>query len=72
MTRLTPQQLAGITLRKLIRDNYPSQEQFAYEFGADVRTINRYINEGINKISTVQEFAEFFQISFDEFFKETE
>ena len=50
----------------------PRQEQFAYEFGADVRTINRYINEGINKISTVQEFAEFFQIAFDEFFKETE
>lgn len=61
--------LAGIILRTLIEKNYNSQEEFAYDFGADVRTINRYINEGIRKIDTVQQLAEFFDMDFVDFFQ---
>ncbi len=39
---------AGDVLRQLIKENFPSQEEFAYEYHADIRTINRYINEGIH------------------------
>lgn len=53
---------AGHVLRRLIRENYRTQEDFAYDFGADLRTINRYINEGINKVSTLQELAMFFRV----------
>ena len=61
--------IAGGVLRHLIQENYPSQEEFAYDFGADVRTVNRYINSGINKVSVVQELSDFFNVDFTEFFR---
>ena len=69
MIELTPQKCAGEVLRKLILENYPSQEEFAFDFGTDIRTVSRYINNGINKINTVQELAEFFQVDFTYFFQ---
>ena len=60
---------AGQVLMKLISENYSSQEEFAFEYGADVRTINRYINNGINKIDVIQDFAELFNVDFVDFFK---
>lgn len=71
MDKLSPQQIAGKTLRRLIQENYPSQEEFAYEYGTDIRTISRYINNGINKIDAVQELADFFGVSFLEFFADS-
>ena len=68
MTTLSPQMKAGNALRCLIQENYPSQEEFAYDYGADIRTISRYINNGINKIDVIQELAEFFNVSFEYFF----
>ena len=65
---LSPERIAGEKLRKLIQENYSSQEEFAVEYGADVRTINRYINNGINKVSVIQELANFFGITFKDFF----
>ena len=70
MAKLTPQQIAGRTLRRLIQENYPSQEEFAYEYGMDIRTVSRYINSGINKIDAIQELADFFAVSFLDFFAE--
>ena len=58
---------AGLVLRRLINEKYPSQEAFAIEFGADIRTINRYINQGINKISTIQELAFVLNVDTKEF-----
>ena len=60
---------AGQKLRELINQNYRTQEDFAYDFGADLRTINRYINEGINKLSVIQELAEYFSIDIKYFFE---
>lgn len=70
MTKLSPQQKAGNMLRRLIQENYPSQEEFAYDYGLDIRSVSRYINNGINKIDTIQELAEFFKVDFADFFIE--
>ena len=70
MGNLTPQKNAGETLRKLIRENYASQEEFANDYGADLRTISRYINNGINNIGVIQELAIFFDVDFISFFQE--
>lgn len=61
--------IAGQHLKQLIKENYKTQEDFAYDFGADIRTISRYVNQGINKIDAIQEFAEFFGVPFEYFFK---
>ena len=61
--------IAGQKLRQLINENYKTQEDFAYDYGADLRTINRYINQGINKIDVIQELAEFFRVEFTFFFQ---
>jgi len=60
--------LAGRKLRQLIEENYSTQEEFAYDYGIELRTVSRYINNGISKIPTVQELAEFFNIPFTDFF----
>ena len=70
MGTLLPQLKAGNALRRLISENYPSQEDFAYDYGVDIRTISRYINNGINKIDVIQGLAEFFDVSFEFFFIE--
>ena len=70
MDKLLPQQIAGLHLRRLIQENYPSQEEFAIHFNADIRTISRYINNGINKIDVIQELAYHFDVDFMDFFKE--
>ena len=54
----------------LILENYQSQEEFAFEFGIDIRSVSRYINNGINKINIVQELAAFFQVDFMPFFED--
>ncbi len=68
MNNLSPQMKAGQKLRALIEENFSSQEDFAFEYGADIRTISRYINNGINKIDVIQSLADWFGISFADFF----
>ena len=68
MSEITIQLQAGQYLKRLIQENYESQEDFAYDFGTDIRTVSRYVNKGINKISTIQELAEFFGVRFQDFF----
>lgn len=70
MGELSPQLKAGNALRRLIAENYPSQEEFADKYGADIRTISRYINNGINKIDIIQELAEHFDVPFEYFFQD--
>lgn len=69
MTNFSLQMKAGQKLRELIVDNYESQEDFAYDFGADVRTISRYVNNGINKLDVIQDLADFFGVATTEFFE---
>ena len=69
MEKLSPQQLAGLNLRRLIQENYTSQEEFSYDYHMELRTVSRYINNGINKIDAIQQLADFFNVDFMEFFK---
>ena len=70
MEKLSPQQLAGRTLRRLIQENYTTQEEFAEDYGMEIRTVSRYINNGINKVDAIQELATFFNVSLVHFFSE--
>ncbi len=70
MNDFSPQLLAGQRLRRLIAESYPSQEEFADQYGADVRTISRYINQGINKLDIIQELADWFGVDFMDFLRE--
>lgn len=70
MSKVNAARFAGEVLRRLIKENFPSQEEFAFEFGTDIRTVSRYINKGITKVTTIQELAEYFSISIKEFFPE--
>lgn len=68
MADISPKLRAGMALRSLISSNYASQEEFAYDYGLDIRSVSRYINEGIGKVDTIQELAEFFHVDFIYFF----
>lgn len=70
MTQLPLRQKAGNALRRLIQENYATQEDFAYDYGLDIRSVSRYINNGISKIDTIQELADFFKVDYTEFFKD--
>ena len=59
---------AGKRLRQLINENYSSQEEFAYDYGLEIRTVSRYINNGINKVNIIQELSDFFCVPFTSFF----
>lgn len=59
---------AGKCLRHLIEQNYPTQEEFALDFHAELRTVNRWINQGISKVDTIQLLANHFGVTFIEFF----
>lgn len=69
MSSFTPQQKAGLVLKRLIQERYSSQEEFALDYGMELRTVSRYVNQGINKISVVQELADFFALEFEDFFR---
>ncbi len=69
METLSTKQIAGLRLRRLIQENYSSQEEFAYDYGLELRTVSRYINNGINKVDAIQELAEYFNVDVTEFFR---
>lgn len=69
MSSWTPQQKAGLVLKRLIQERYSSQEEFVLDYGMELRTVSRYVNQGINKISVVQELADFFALEFEDFFR---
>ena len=60
---------AGQKLRQLIQESSMTQEQCAERYSMDLRTLNRYINQGITKVATVEEMANIFDIDFIEFFR---
>ena len=70
MSDLSYALIAGQNLKQLIKENSSTQEDFAYDYGAEIRTISRYVNQGINKIDVIQELAEFFDVPFEYFFRQ--
>lgn len=70
MTALSSKMKAANTLRRLIAENYETQQDFAEHFGTDIRTVSRYINEGISKVDVIQELAVHFCVRDVDFFVE--
>ena len=65
--------IAGINLKRLIRSSkYRTQENFAYEFGAEIRTVSRWLNAGVKHIDTLEEIASFLEIDVFELLKKKE
>ncbi len=63
--------VAGANLKRLIKNSrYKTQEEFAFEFGTDVRTVGRWIRGGINSLATIQQIAAFFGVDALAFFSE--
>lgn len=56
-------QIAGENLKRLIKNSdYGTQENFAYAFGAEIRTVSRWLNVGLKNLDTLQEIAEFLEV----------
>lgn len=63
--------VAGANLKRLIKNSkYKTQEEFAFKFGTDVRTVGRWIRGGINSLATIQQIAAFFGVDALAFFSE--
>ena len=55
--------IVGSNLKREIRQSrYRTQENFAFEFGAETRTVNRWLNVGLRDVDTAEEIAEFLDI----------
>lgn len=55
--------VVGENLRNLIKESdLKTQEEFAFRFGTDVRTVSRWINHGIDSLETIQQIADFFDL----------
>ncbi len=64
-------EIAGENVKRLIKESrYRTQEEFAYEFGAEIRTVSRWLNLGIKNIDTLQEIAEFLSVEIEELLTE--
>ena len=62
--------IAGINLKRLIRSSqYKTKENFAYEFGAEIRTVSRWLNAGDKNIDTLEEIADFLEVDVFELLK---
>lgn len=60
---------AGERLRELLTENNMTQEEFADEYFTDVRTISRYINNGIKNLEVIQRLADYFGVGIEYFLK---
>lgn len=50
--------VVGETLKRLIKESeYVTQENFADAFGADVRTVRRWIQHGTDSLTTILRIA---------------
>jgi hypothetical protein len=53
----------GENLKRAIKESkWKTQEKFSEAFGAEVRTVGRWCNQGIDKLSLVQQIADFLEI----------
>lgn len=50
----------GQKLKYLIKSYGKTQEEFAYEFGCDPKTIRNWIRNGVDSITTVKQLAAVF------------
>ena len=52
--------IVGVNLKRAIRESeWRTQAKFAEAFGAEERTVGRWCNQGIDKLSLIQQIADF-------------
>ena len=62
--------IVGANLKRYIRlSRWKTQAEFAYAFGAEERTVGRWCNQGIDKLSLIQQLAEFLNIDIMKMFE---
>ena len=62
-TNLDLNQVVGANLKRAIKESkWKTQEKVSEAFGAEVRTVGRWCNQGIDKLSLVQQIADFLEI----------
>ena len=55
--------IAGENLKRLIKETqYRTREEFAYAFGAETRTLSRWLNQGVKDIDTLEQLANFLSV----------
>lgn len=55
--------IAGENLKCLIKETkYRTQEEFAYAFGVETRTLSRWLNQGVKDIDTLEQLANFLSV----------
>lgn len=55
--------VAGANLKRLIKESgLGTQQKFALTFHTDVRTVGRWVNHGIDKLSIIKQIADFFKV----------
>ena len=62
-TNIDLNKIVGANLKRAIKKSkWRTQEKFSEAFGAEVRTVGRWCNQGIDKLSLVQQIADFLEI----------
>ena len=62
-TNIDLNKIVGANLKRAIRESeWKTQERFAEAFCAEVRTVGRWCNQGIDKLSLIQQIADFLGI----------
>lgn len=55
--------IADERLKRLIKESkYQTQEEFAFAFGAETRTLSWWLNQGVRKIDTLEQLADFLSV----------
>ena len=55
--------IVGANLKRAIKESkWKTQEKFSEAFGAEVRAVGRWCNQGIDKLSLVQQIADFLEV----------
>ncbi len=62
--------ITGKNLRRLLKENNMTQQSFADDYGLELRTVSRWINEEkLTNIMDIQALADYFDVSFTDFFR---
>ena len=62
-TNIDLNKIVGANIKRAIKESkWKTQEKFSEAFGAEVRTVGRWCNQGIDKLSLVQQIADFLEI----------
>ena len=62
----------GKYLQHMLKKNGYTQEKFAEKYNCDVRTVRRWIKNGVNDINTIDSIASFFGDTLWDIIRETD